>query len=112
METAFIDKMEEFYAVLILVEGVEAHKAIFAMISTFPDAIGQDYLLVLCKVATVIEAEATQKSSVLRPLHTEVYKFAAILALDILELDRKGQGSQTGHALIAHWSQTDERLFI
>ena len=59
MDIASVDKMEEIFAKLILIEGAKAHKAIFAKISTFPEGTGQDYLLALCSAATVIEAEAT-----------------------------------------------------
>jgi hypothetical protein len=112
VETASLSEMEEFYADLILVKGKETHKAIFAMVSAFPDAIAQDYVLVLCTVATVVEAESSTSVTFPLPLHTEIYKFAAILALDVLELQRNGEGRQTGDALISHWCETDEKLFV
>lgn len=111
MDSEFISMMEEFYASLILLEGVKVNKATFALVSSFPDATGQDFLLTLCRVAIILEAEADQSNSILRPLHNDIFKCTAILAIDIIELGRKANVSQNGHSLLVYWSDTDEALF-
>lgn len=108
---ATFDNIEEFFADLVLTKCVQPHKAIFAMVTTFPSATGLIYIFVLCSTATVVEAESMKKAHVPLPNHAEIFKFAALLALDLFELEKKNGMAATGNDLIAHWQQTNEKLF-
>jgi hypothetical protein len=111
LDQASFDELEEFYADLILIKGVPPHRAISAMVSKFPDAKGLDYTIALCFAASVIEAEVANKASIPLPDPAVLYKMAALLALDLLELQERNEASAFGHDLIAHWQRNQDKLF-
>lgn len=105
------DKIEEFFAELVLSKGVLPREAIFEMVKTFPNTKALVYMFVLCSTATIVEAESKKKTQIPLPNYADIFKFAAMLALDLLEVQEKSGMAATGNDLIAHWRQTNEKLF-
>lgn len=112
MVEASFDKIEEFFADLVLTKGVPPNKAIFTMVATFPSATAFVYIFALCSTASIVEIESVSGTHIPLPNHAEIFKFASLLALDLLEIQNKNGTVATGTDVILHWKHTNEKLFV